>query len=182
MTFAQRTEPVSLQGVLRETFALCLQTTRIGEWRIYQVVVGVLLVGMLTRQGEHIRESEPLALPPRLVFVVQPSVPRVMTVAWHPVVVVVTVYRLSGGIAERRPAVTLYIQLIEIAAKRGRQQVERIEVVAGVQVGVVDAAWVCSLRMSQHPVAGIEEVAIRRCDALCFAARHAAIAIFHRHQ
>ena len=124
MPSTQRAEPVSLQGVLREAFALCLQTTRISEWRIHQVVVGVLLVGMLTRQGEHVRESEPLALPPRLVFVVQPSVPRVMTVAWHPVVVVVTVYRLSGGIAERRLAVTLYIQLIEIAAKRGRQQVE----------------------------------------------------------
>ena len=165
-----------------EAFAFRLQTPCIGEWRIHEFVVGVLLVGMLTRQGEHVRESEPLALPPRLVFVVQPSVPRVMTVAWHPVVVVVTVYRLSGGIAERRPAVTLDIQLIEVAAKRGRQQVERIEVIAGVQVGVVDAAWVCSLRMSQHPVAGIEEVAIRRCDALRLAARHTAIAILHRHQ
>ena len=43
---------------------------------------------MLTRQGEHVRESEPLALPTRLVLVIEPSVPGVMAVAGHPVVVI----------------------------------------------------------------------------------------------
>ena len=89
-----------------EAFSLRLQTPCIGKWRIHQLVVGVLLVGMLTRQGEHIRESEPLALSPRLMFVVQSSVPRVVTIAWH--------------LAECRLAVALHIELIEITAKRGR--------------------------------------------------------------
>ena len=145
MAFAQRAQPVSLQGMLREAFALSLQTVGIGEGYADQVVVSVLLVSMLARQGEHIRESEPLALPTRPMLIVQSAVPRTVTVARHPVVIAETIKRLCCRVAHFRPAVSLHIQLIEIAAEGSRQQVERIEVVAGIEVGIVDAARIAAV-------------------------------------
>ena len=95
MSLAQRTEPVSLEGVFRKTLTLSLQTTCVIEGCIHHVRISVLLICVLARQGEHVRECESLALSTRLVLVVQSSVPRGMTVARHPVVIVITVDRQS---------------------------------------------------------------------------------------
>ena len=81
VTLAQWTQPVCLERVFCKSLTFCLETACIFERSIDYFCVRILLVRML-------RESEPLALPTRLVLVIEPSVPGVMTVAGHPVVVI----------------------------------------------------------------------------------------------
>ena len=74
---------------------------------------------ILARQGEHIRESEKLALATRLMLIVQPSVPRVVVIARHPVGVRITIEQMIVRRIHLGCASALYIQFIEIAAQRG---------------------------------------------------------------
>ena len=75
MAFAKRSEPICLKRMFCKAFTLYHHAATIGEGHIHQFCIGILLIGMLTREGEHVRESEPLALPPRLMFIVQSSIP-----------------------------------------------------------------------------------------------------------
>ena len=75
MAFSDRSEPICLEGMFRKTLSQVLQLARIVEWRILKVYITVFLFCTLTRQGEHIRESEKLALSTRLMLIVQSSVP-----------------------------------------------------------------------------------------------------------
>ena len=89
--------PESVTAIKESAFANCSSLNgitignsvkSIGNRTVRYFCVRILLVRMLTRQGEHVRESEPLALPTRLVLVIEPSIPGVMAVAGHPIVVI----------------------------------------------------------------------------------------------
>ena len=95
VTLAQWTQSVCLERVFCKSLTFCLETACIVERNIDYFCVRILLIRMLTRQGEHVRESEPLALPTRLVLVIEPSIPGVMTVAGHPVVVIKSIENIA---------------------------------------------------------------------------------------
>ena len=74
---------------------------------------------MLASKGEHIRQSESLAIEVGLVLIVESTIPRVVVVAWRPVAVAIAIELLSSGIEQLVVAIALNIERIEIAAKRG---------------------------------------------------------------
>ena len=53
---------------------------------------------------------------------------------------------------------------------------------AGVQVGIMNAAWVGTFGMRQQPVACFKEGAVSTCTTLRLSTRHSSIAIVDRHQ
>ena len=80
MPFPQRTDIVCLESVLGKMFTGASNQTCIIERCVLHISVGILLLRVLARQGEHVRESEQLALSTRPVFVVQTTIPRIMVV------------------------------------------------------------------------------------------------------
>ncbi len=75
MPLSYRAYIVYLESVLRKPFVVVVQHTRIVEWCVLEIrIIGLLLI-VLARQGEHIRESEKLALSTRLMLKVKSSVP-----------------------------------------------------------------------------------------------------------
>ena len=105
--------------MLSESLALAHQTACIWERHIVEVGIGILLIGMLASKGEHIRERESLAIEVGLVLIVESAIPRVVVVAWHPVAVAIAIELLTSGIEQLVVAISLNVERIEIAAKRG---------------------------------------------------------------
>ena len=117
MVVAERSQPVGLQGVFGETLAAGVHIACIGKGSIHHVAVQRLVVGMLSRQRQHVGERNLLALPVCLVLKVQPSVPRMVAVARHPAVVVVAVYGTAGRTAHQRCGVAFDVQLVEVSSE-----------------------------------------------------------------
>ena len=178
VTTAQRPQPVGLQRMLGEALARSLQMARIVEGLADDVAVGSLVVRMLARQGEHVRECELLALQTRLMLVVQTAAPRLVAVAGHPSVALIAVaaQRSAGGRKQLGGAVALHVQLVEVAAKGGRQQVQRVNVVTGTEVGEDDMPGISTLVAAQQLVARMDEKPLGVVLVLRFTTTHTAIA------
>ena len=117
MSFPQRTHIVGLEGVLGEVLTRIRKVAVVVERDILQLRIGRFLLGMLARQGEQIRESELLALAPRLVLIVEPPVPGMMAVARQPIVFVVAVEQVFRRVEHRNRTAALHVHLEEITAK-----------------------------------------------------------------
>ena len=97
---------------------------RVCEWHRYHVGILSLVICVLTGQSHHVRNVPSFALPTRAVFIVKPTIPRVVKIAGHTVMDIVAVQQTSRVVRHGDMLIVLHVQVVEVPTDRSRQQVK----------------------------------------------------------
>ena len=122
---------------------------------IEYVFIRKLLVVASLRECEHIRQREHLALAARLVLPVEASVPVVIVISGKFNRALILIYRTAIGCVHGRLRRSGQVEGEEKSASREREQVQRVQLVARVQVEKVYRCRLLHLRTGCQRVARI---------------------------
>ena len=91
----------------------------------------------------------------------------------------VAVYGIAVRVSVDARVASLDIHIVEISSERSRKEVERVDVVAGADVGEMEVAGIAPFHFGADRVAGVDEVIFGDVFVFRDTLRHSLCAVIH---